>query len=208
MWRAILILFVFLLAGCDPGEDASRISLQKTATALTLSFQATQTAEAPMPTVANAPTVKPREPVRPPVPTVAPRPTDIPVPSETPQPTVTPVPPSETPPPAATVEGVTVGAKTGSKSAPFQLAGGAYALDYTLKDNTNSTIGCYVGYMDLVNIAFTEDSFKGHERFSSMGFMDTGTFAETSYVYNIPPGTYFVDATISSCEWSATIRRP
>lgn len=119
-------------------------------------------------------------------------------------PTPTPVPPTPTPvpaPPATAEEPVTVSGERTMSTRPFMLRGGNYTARWTAQP-IGSSPSCFHGA--------TLRPVTPGGRFLS-GTLGSGSVQGAAPVsgetqaYNVPTGSYYVDA-LSMCAWSVTIR--
>lgn len=131
-------------------------------------------------------------------PTPTPEPTAPPTARPTLAPTRTPV-PTPTPEPPISFEG-----PSDLKTAPFPLSGGTYAVAFTITGPANSP--CITTGIRLQSTDEPKPGLFTGERITSDSASAGEVISQTTYLYNVSPGEYYIDA-VTRCAWTVSISK-
>lgn len=99
-------------------------------------------------------------------------------------------------PSVAAQQPITIKGKGISKSAPFHLAGGSYAVTWTAK--ASDSVGCYHG----ASLARADGTYM-FEVLANEIISDAKPHTGSTNVYNVDDAQYYIDGS-SGCTWSFT----
>jgi hypothetical protein len=119
-----------------------------------------------------------------------------------PTPEPTPEPPPTVAPTAATT--LTFEGQSARKTEPFTLSAGTYKVDYKLTNAGN--FQCFTAAVVLHNVNEKDPNMFTGERITSDSVPEGQTLQQTTYIYNVATGTYYIDAD-TRCTWTITITK-
>lgn len=129
-------------------------------------------------------------PTQPPVEAFAPEPTSTtePLPTE---------PPPTQPPPPPVEQVLSFKGATGQNTPPFDLAGGTYEAKWAAKLNSSSCLF-------LINMVSTKDA-SDTTKIASSVIQEGSPMADSTFLYNVVGGQYYIAVTESGCSWEVTL---
>jgi hypothetical protein len=102
------------------------------------------------------------------------------------------------PPPPTGEQPKTFSGTTSLNTPPFRLQGGTYEATWKAQVQRSS---CFIG----LRLNPTNGSFG--DSILSATYQDTAPKSGSTFLYNVDPGEYFIEATTTGCSWEVTLTR-